>query len=438
MFDLSFIIPVKVGDKSWEKLIEKLHQEAHCEIILVGPDFQDSVSTKYQYIYFSGNRAEKQNEGAIRARSSNLVFLHADTIIPTDFSKTILECLQKQPNIFHHFDLQFDSRGIIQLNTFFANLRSKILKMPFGDQAFFMTKKTFFRLGFFDTKAAYGEDHLLVWRAHHLRIPVRSSNKTIITSARKYKKEGWFKTTIKHLFLTYKQAAPEFYKLIKEENEAKCALAIFVKTPGYSPVKTRLAQTIGKEKAEEFFKFSLQATEEFILHSLKELKSNMAVYWAVSEQEAHQDPLWSNFLKVSQGTGSLGERLHFVQQKLMSKHSHVYMIGADSPHLSSQTLSKAISATADSDHVIGLTEDGGFYLYGGNESFNKDFWTSITYSSETTAKEFIEKIGIDRFSYLEKNFDIDTIEDLKRLATLPTENLLPKQKAVVQWAKENT
>lgn len=436
MFDLSIIIPVKAGDDCWKNLVNTLLPETHCEILLVGSEFKDAINNQFQFINLNGNRAEKLNIAAIKARSSNLVFLHADSILPIDFVKTILNSLKKYPNDFHHFELAFDSAGLMNMNSYFANLRSNILKMPFGDQAFFMRKKTFFALGFFNNKAPYGEDHLLVWKAHQMGIPLRSTGIKIITSARKYKKNGWLKITAQHIFLTYKQAFPELMKVITKKKSIS-AFAIFVKTPGYSEIKTRLAKTIGKEKAEEFFKLSLAATEECILHAIKDSQGKMCVYWAVSEEEALLHPLWSNFPVISQGNGSLGEKLYRVQSSLLKKHNYVFMIGADSPQISSHNLLQAIKNEEQANHIIGQTEDGGFYLYGGNVYLDKNLWTSINYSCETTAHELMEKIGPSKFRMLKKSFDIDTISDLKKLATLPTDNLLPKQKKIIQWAKEN-
>lgn len=436
MFDLSIIIPVKAGDDCWKNLFNSLQVEDQCETLIVGPEFQDSIKGQIQFAHSNGNRAEKLNCGAIRARSSNLVFLHADSRLPTGFVKTILSSLKKYPDVFHHFELAFDSVGLMQLNSYFANLRSNVLKMPFGDQAFFMSKKTFYALGFFNNRVPYGEDHLLVWKAHQMRISFRSTGVKIVTSSRKYKKHGWLKTTAQHIFLTYKQALPELLKVMKKK-KPNSAFAIFVKTPGHSEIKTRLAKTMGKEKTEEFFKLSLAATEECILHALKDSQGKISVYWAVSEEDARLHPLWSNFPVIAQGGGSLGEKLYRVHNSLLKKHNYVYMIGADSPHIPFNNFLQALNEEAHANHIIGLTEDGGFYLYGGNVYLDKNFWTSINYSSETTAKDLMEKIGPSLFRELEKSFDIDTISDLKKLANLPTQFLLPKQKAIVQWAKEN-
>jgi glycosyltransferase A (GT-A) superfamily protein (DUF2064 family) len=43
------------------------------------------------------------------------------------------------------------------------------------------------------------------------------------------------------------------------------ALAIFVKTPGLSPVKTRLAEGIGQARAEAFYRLAVDAVAEVAL-----------------------------------------------------------------------------------------------------------------------------------------------------------------------------
>ena len=53
------------------------------------------------------------------------------------------------------------------------------------------------------------------------------------------------------------------------------AIAIFVKTPGISPIKTRLAASIGQQKAEDFYRLSLKS----LVSTLKEI--DITPYWAV-------------------------------------------------------------------------------------------------------------------------------------------------------------
>ena len=433
--NLSIIIPVKKGEDTWKSLLKQLDDPA-LEIIFVGPEFDDNIEGNLKTLKCVGNRATKLNLGALQAGCSSLFFLHADSILPSNFQQTILNALKKNPNKLYHFELEFDGSPLMKINSWGANWRSRYLKMPFGDQGFFTTKKVFFELGFFSEIAPYGEDHLLVWRAHQLGIKVECIDERIKTSSRKYKNAGWLTTTVKHVYLTYKQAFPELLKIpLNRFEQHPYAFAIFVKTPGFSSLKTRLAQTIGKEKAEEFFTLSVMATEEVLAHVTRMGQGKIKVYWAVSEENALDHELWKNFTAIHQGVGELGDRLHTIQKKLRDNHRYYFFIGADSPHVRAHIYHEATSKLQTHDHVLGKTEDGGFYLYASDCDHPLSFWKSINYSVETTADELVAKIPKHKLTFLENLFDIDYVEDLKRLAAVDQEDLLPAQKRVIQWAK---
>lgn len=437
MIGLSVIIPVGPNDNAWMAMVESLKPfSGQVEIIVIGPAFNEHHKDGVNFFRSHKNRAGKQNEGAIRAQNSFLFFLHADSKLPANWLKIINLQLTKAPEALHHFDIAFvdDGPALMCINQFCAHVRSNIMKIPFGDQGFFMSKKTFFTLGCFNEETPYGEDHLLVWTAHQLGVEVHSCGEKLLTSARKYKTQGWLPTTLKYLFLTYKQALPEFLKLFKKD-PPDTALAIFVKTPGFSPVKTRLASNIGKQKAEEFFQLSLLATEEVVYQAIQRSRGKMRVHWAVSEPDCLQHERWKNFNVISQGTGELGERLHNVFHELQKNHKKVIMIGADLPHLNVETL--LLAHQLKSGHCIGLTDDGGFYLYAGTEVVDEKIWKSITYSSDSTANELIEKIGKEKFTFLQKDFDVDVEEDLKRMSKqeFKDRKLLPAQIKIIEWAR---
>ncbi len=441
--DLSIIIPVKRGDKSFEDLTTTLLKlKSDFEILIVGPEFSESQSTdsRLKYIYSPEGRALQQNTAVLNSSKNNLWFLHADSKIHSDSLKSIKNSLLKNSDALFFFDLNFlsDDLKMMKLNDMGVSFRSRILKMPFGDQGLFMSKKTFLKLGFFNEGATYGEDHLLVWKAHQMQIAVLPSGQHIQTSARKYQTHGWLKTTLKHVFLTYKQAFPEWLLSLKlkKGKRPSTAVAIFVKTPGHSPVKSRLAATIGIPLAEEFFKLSLEATKKAVIQSIKTSSGQIEAYWAVAEKECMNHPLWSDFETVTQGEGGLGDRLDLVYKNLLKKHDSVLLIGADLPHLDFKRLTEAQKLlSSGQEFVMGKTDDGGFYLFGGRAKINKDLWTSVTYSSDTTANELIAKLGSDRFVFLEKNFDIDHEADLQRLAAYTNNDLLPAQETIINWSK---
>ncbi|MBC7539565.1 MAG: DUF2064 domain-containing protein [Bacteriovorax sp.] len=445
MNDLSIIIPVKSQEDTWQDLVtELISHQGDFEIILIGPDFQNKKSDnpRVRYEYSKLGRARQQNLGAKIAKKSFIWFLHADSRLSNRSLQKIEEKLKENPEAIYFFDLNFlpDGPRLMILNSLGAYWRSHLLKLPFGDQGFFMARKTFFALGLFDENALYGEDHLLIWKAHQRRIQVLPAYAELFTSARKYKNFGWVTTTSRHIILTYKQAIPQWltYLRSRKKNKFTTAIAIFVKTPGVSPVKSRLAADIGKEKAEEFFNLSLKATQAVVIEAIKKGEGKIEAYWAVAEKDTLHHPLWNSFKTISQGNGELGERIATVYSKLLKNHKKVFLIGADLPHLDYKTLLRAqYKLNSSSGFVLGETEDGGFYLFGGRSIIERAVWTSIPYSSGQTSFELKKKLGEKNFNFLEKNFDIDYEEDLMKLLTISLEDLLPEQIDVINWLQEN-
>ena len=219
------------------------------------------------------------------------------------------------------------------------------------------------------------------------------------------------------------------------------ALAIFVKTVGFSPVKTRLGCSIGKEQAEHFYRRSLVAVAE-VVKKLSQRDHDLTIYWAVAEKEALQSPHWSEFDVVSQGEGkSLGERLSHVYSELRAKHAGVCFIGGDSPHIPVSNYESGIlklKNSAEDTFVIGRTLDGGFYFFGGKKIIPQKVWTSVEYSKNTTA-ENLERLllSIGTVDIIKLNFDIDELVDLERYAEidLMNEELLPAQKELIKWGR---
>lgn len=222
--NFSVIIPVACGENSWRDLIADLDFLApEDEILIVGPDMAPSDFAIYQdhfnikWINAELGRARQLNTGAMLSQNNFLWFIHCDSRI----SKKSFEALKKHcwihPEYLYYFDLKFSSDGprFMFVNEWGVYIRSRILKMPFGDQAFCLTKENFNRIGTFDEQCLYGEDHLFVWNARIKKISVVSVKESIFTSARRYQKMGWGKTTLNHLWKTFAQAYPKFLELIR-------------------------------------------------------------------------------------------------------------------------------------------------------------------------------------------------------------------------------
>ena len=104
---------------------------------------------------------------------------------------------------------------MMYLNSLGVRFRSHVLKTPFGDQGLCIKKSNFIQLGGYPDNLAYGEDHVFVWKSRQNNIEIKPANATIFTSGRKYKANGWLKTTLTHQYLWVKQAWPEWRKLME-------------------------------------------------------------------------------------------------------------------------------------------------------------------------------------------------------------------------------
>ena len=163
------------------------------------------------------SRAISLNAGAMQAIGQWLWFLHADSRISQDNLRALEASLTQDPQrtALHYFDLGFEDSGpLLNSNALGANLRSRILCCPYGDQGFCISKALFSALGGFSENRPYGEDLLFVWRAHQAAVPLQRIPSTLFTSSRKYQQQGWLKVTLLHQWCWLRLSLPELFKLI--------------------------------------------------------------------------------------------------------------------------------------------------------------------------------------------------------------------------------
>lgn len=225
---------------------------------------------------------------------------------------------------------------------------------------------------------------------------------------------------------------------------ASAALAVWVKTPGRSPVKTRLAGTIGTPAAEAFYAHAVHAVEAVVRAAVDLVGAGaLTPYWAVAEPEPEAAASWAGFEVVGQGGGGLGERLAQVYDALRARYERVLFIGADAPQLAPSLLADAVrcltptAAGGGHDFVLGPAEDGGFYLFGGRRPLPRAVWTEVPYSDPGTLAALAPRLAArGTLTMLPAAFDVDTADELARLgAALRADEavLLPAQRALSRW-----
>lgn len=209
---VSIVLPVGPGDRSWPPLYAALREHAAAAELL--PVFADGdpQPTPIEALHAPKGRALQQNTGARTAQRPWLWFLHADTRLTPQALPALRTFVERNEPALGWFRLRFDAEGpktlqwAMRANAIGANWRSRRLGLPFGDQGLLIPRAAFDRLEGFDPQLAYGEDHALVWRARRAGLPLRAIDAALVTSARKYAERGWLRTTLHHLRLTVDQA----------------------------------------------------------------------------------------------------------------------------------------------------------------------------------------------------------------------------------------
>lgn len=195
------------------------------------------------------------------------------------------------------------------------------------------------------------------------------------------------------------------------------ALAVFVKTPGRSPVKTRLAASIGPAAALAVYQACLAAVASSVDAAARQ-EPRLRPHWAVAEAAARGAWSRSGWSTITQPEGGLGERLYDVQQQLLAAPgcSGLLFIGADSPQLEPRQLLAAIAALETHEAAVGPAEDGGFWLWAARQRLPLSAWRAVPWSSAGTLSGLRKVLPTRwRVAELDRLRDLDHVGDLAGL-----------------------
>lgn len=182
-------------------------------------------------------------------------------------------------------------------------------------------------------------------------------------------------------------------------------LIIFIKNPVLGKVKTRLAATIGDQRALEIY----QQLLEYTLNMVKKVDAEVNLFF--SDSIISDDSASKKFLQEGK---DLGERMNYAFEKILADHhSRVVIIGTDCAELTSDILQESFTLLDQSDLVIGPANDGGYYLLGMKKP-SPFLFENIEWSTEKVfeaTRKIAENSGL-KISILPVLRDIDTEEDL--------------------------
>lgn len=146
-------------------------------------------------------RAAQMNSGAQGAHGEILLFLHADTHLPKDWANHVRNEMRDPGTAGGAFLLKIDvQERWSRIIEWLANIRSRRLHMPYGDQAIFLRADLFREMCGFQ-ELPIMEDFELMRRLHK-RGRIGIISEPVITSARRWKALGvWWTTVVNQLVI---------------------------------------------------------------------------------------------------------------------------------------------------------------------------------------------------------------------------------------------
>jgi rSAM/selenodomain-associated transferase 2 len=206
MKSFSIIIPVLDETAEINRLIARLKAlegEKASEIIVVDGNPEENTlkmieNDHIRRLSSTPGRARQMNAGAAAATGDILIFLHADTWLPAKALQLIDGVMARPGPVGGAFDLGICSnRLIFRVIALTASLRSRLTRIPYGDQAIFIGRAYFHELGGYPDIPLM-EDVAFMQKIKKAGDRIELIPSRVSTSPRRWEKEGVLKTTLRN------------------------------------------------------------------------------------------------------------------------------------------------------------------------------------------------------------------------------------------------
>ncbi|MQY57899.1 glycosyltransferase [bacterium] len=199
---LSIVIPTLNEEAHLGKTLERIGQMSDGEVIVIDGGSQDNtvpIAEEWgaKVIRARPNRGEQMNRGAREASGDILLFLHADTLLPEDYPGLIREAMTEPGVVGGAFAWKVEpSTPILRYLERNVAWRTRIFRMPYGDQAYFVRTAVFREMGGY-ADIPLMEDVEFIRRLRKIGRLVFIP-KPVVTSPRRYEKLGLVRTALRN------------------------------------------------------------------------------------------------------------------------------------------------------------------------------------------------------------------------------------------------
>ncbi len=198
---ISVIVPVLNEEATIAATLGALAALAPYEVIVVDGGSVDrtrdiAARSGGQVLSAERGRARQMNRGAARASGEVLLFLHADTRLPDSAFSDIAAALNDPRCLGGRFDVELEgSHRMLKLVGALINYRSRVTKVGTGDQAIFLRREIFLRMGGYPDIPLM--EDIALCRALKRMGAVACLRSRVVTSARRWENDGVWRTIVR-------------------------------------------------------------------------------------------------------------------------------------------------------------------------------------------------------------------------------------------------
>ncbi|MGD9602601.1 MAG: TIGR04283 family arsenosugar biosynthesis glycosyltransferase [Gammaproteobacteria bacterium] len=383
-------------------------------------------------------RARQMNAGARASRGHLLLFLHADTTLPSEARALLARFARPDWRGWGRFDVRLSGRHpLLRVVERAMNVRSRVTGIATGDQAIFVSR------ALFDTVGGYPDQPLMEDVELSARLRARAwpecVRAPVMTSSRRWEVDGIVRTIVRMWWFRWQYfrgadvaALAARYRHTRERpvhaagppgevqatRHGRAAVVVFARRPIPGATKTRLVPALGAAGAARLY-------ARLLARTLNEVTRVPGVQRCLYVDDADAVPwfrarLPEDWRVRTQRGDTLGARMSQALTEVLAEHPRAVLLGSDIIDFETAHVVAALQALAGGDEaVVAPAADGGYWLIGLRRPcptlFDGIGWGTPEVYAETVRR--LAEAGMG-WRALARCHDVDTPDDLAALAAL--------------------